>query len=67
MIRKDLDYDSPHFCSVYNRVIDIDLCYESLCCLSGLFKVSSVSELKKVKDIDKAREKCKQCPYSDLS
>lgn len=62
-----LDYDSDHYCPVYKKIIDIDLCYDSLCCLSGMFKISSTKELLDIKNIDNARIICKQCPYSDLS
>ena len=61
-----LDYDSEHFCPVYNKVIDVDLCYDSLCCLNGLFKISSTPELSAVKDIDEAKKACKKCDYSNL-
>lgn len=61
-----LDYESDHFCPVYKKVIDVDLCYDSLCCLNGLFKVSSTPELKAVEDIEKAREICKKCEYSNF-
>lgn len=67
MSNKNLDYDNPHYCPVYERVIDIDLCYDSLCCLGGQFKISSTEELLEVKDIEKARKICAECPYSDLS
>ncbi len=62
-----LDYDAPHFCPVYEEIISADLCYDSLCCLNGQFKISSTKELEKVADIEKARTICKECPYSDLS
>lgn len=61
-----LDYKSDHFCPAYKRVIDIDLCYDSLCCLSGEFKISSTPELSEIKDIEEARRACKECQYSDL-
>lgn len=32
-----LDYDVEHYCPVYRRVISPDLCYDSLCCLTGMF------------------------------
>lgn len=62
----DLDYEADHYCPVYDRVIDADLCYDSLCCLSGEFKVSSTPELSEVKDIEAARQVCKACQYSEL-
>ena len=49
-----LDYNADHFCPVYDRIITADLCYDSLCCLSGEFKISSTKELLEVKDIEKA-------------
>lgn len=62
----DLDYESDHHCPVYGKVINIDLCYESLMALSHAVKVSSVSELAEVKDIEGARKICAKCPYSEL-
>lgn len=62
----DLDYNNPHFCPVYNKIIDIDLCYDSLMCLNGSFKVTSTKELEGIKDIKTAREICGRCPYSEL-
>ena len=62
-----LDYNADHFCPAYNRVIDADLCYDSLCCLSGEFKISSTEELAEIDDIEAARTICRACPYSDLS
>lgn len=61
-----LDYNADHFCPVYNRVISADLCYDSLCCLNGYFKISSTKELAEV-DIAKARVLCQNCEYSDLN
>lgn len=63
----NLDYESDHYCPVYKRNIAADLCYDSLCCLAGEFKVSSTKELKEVEDIEQARKMCQECPYSDLS
>lgn len=61
-----LDYKSDHYCPAYGRVIDIDLCYDSLCCLTGEFKISSTEELAEIADIEAARKICSACPYSDL-
>lgn len=61
-----LDYKSNHYCPIYKKEISIDLCYDSLCCLTGMFKISSTKELKEIKDIEKARIICKNCPYSNL-
>lgn len=62
-----LDYNSDHYCPVYEKIISSDLCYDSLCCLSGEFKISSTKELLEIKDIEKAKKACKDCPYSDLN
>ena len=62
-----LDYDADHYCPVYEKIIDCDLCYDSLSCLNGGFKISSTKELLAVRDIDRARKICAECEYSDLS
>ncbi len=62
-----LDYDADHYCPVYEKTIDCDLCYDSLNCLSGMYKMSSTKELAQVRDIDHARKVCRECKYSDLS
>lgn len=62
-----LDYDSDHYCPAYKKVIAADLCYDSLCCLTGMFKISSTKELAEIEDIEAARIACKSCPYSDLT
>lgn len=61
-----LDYEAEHHCPVYNKIISADLCYDSLMCLNGYFHISSTKELLEVEDIEKAREICRQCPYSNL-
>ena len=66
MLNDNLDYDNPHYCPVYDRNIDIDLCYDSLNCLNRSFKVSSVKELSEIKDVERARKICSNCPYSKL-
>ena len=48
----ELDFENPHYCPVYDKVIDIDLCYETLMCLNRSFKISSVKELNDIEDID---------------
>lgn len=63
---KPIDYEKAHFCPVYGKEIDSDLCYESLMCLKKFFKTSSVPELDEVKDIEAARQKCQGCEYSEL-
>ena len=50
---------------MYDRIINSDLCYDSMMCLHRFFKVSSVKELSQVEDIDKARMKCEKCKYSE--
>ena len=62
-----LDYESDHFCPVYKKVVSVDLCYDSLCCLNGMFKISSTKELLEIEDIEEAINLCKKCPYSDLN
>ena len=62
-----LDYEADHYCPAYGEGIWADLCYGCLCCLTGMFKISSTKELAEIKDIDRARKVCKECPYSDLS
>ena len=66
MASKNLDYEADHYCPVYKKVIDADLCYDSMMCLTGMFKVSSTPELSAVDDIEAAREACKACEYSKL-
>lgn len=64
--REKLDYEADHYCPAYEEIITADLCYDSLCCLGGQFKISSTPELSKIKDIEKARKICAGCPYSEL-
>lgn len=59
-----LDYEADHYCPVYEKVISADLCYDSMMCLNHFFKVSSTKELSEIKDIEKARQVCAECPYS---
>lgn len=63
---KELDYWADHYCPAYEKVISADLCYDSLMCLNGTFKVASTKELSEIKDIEKARIICRDCPYSEL-
>ena len=51
----ELDFENPHYCPVYDKVIDIDLCYETLMCLNRSFKISSVKELNDIEDIKHER------------
>lgn len=65
-MEKEIDFTKPHICPVYGREVDSDLCYETLQCLSGMFKPSSVPELDEVRDIEAARHQCQGCEYSEL-
>ena len=60
----DLDYVADHYCPAYKKVICADLCYDSMMCLNRFFKVSSTKELEEIENIEKAREICSKCPYS---
>lgn len=62
-----LDYENDHYCPAYGKEIDIDLCYDSMMCLTGMFKIESTKELLEIKDIPAARKKCMECPYSKLT
>lgn len=62
----ELDYYADHFCPAYGRIISSDLCYDSLMCLNRTFKISSTKELEEIDDIEAARKKCAECPYSEL-
>ena len=61
-----LDYESSHYCPAYDKTITADLCYDSLCCLTGMFKIESTPELAEIDDVDRARTICKACEYSNL-
>lgn len=61
-----LDYKSNHYCPVYKKAISANLCYDSLNCLSGMFKISSTKELGEIDNIEEAKKVCRECPYSDL-
>lgn len=62
-----LDYEAGHYCPAYKKIITADLCYDSLCCLTGWFKISSTRELEEIEDIAAARIICENCPYGDLN
>ncbi len=62
----EIDYTSDHYCPVYGRTIDADLCYDSIMCLNRSFDIASTKELEEVKDIEKARTICGECKYSEL-
>lgn len=59
------DFDHSHYCSVFEQTIDIDLCYDSMMILNGFFRVESSRDLMMIQDIDLAREKCRNCIYSN--
>ena len=61
-----LDYEIDHYCPVFQKTICSDLCFESIMALSRSVKVESVSELKEIKDVEKARKICDECSYSDM-
>lgn len=58
--------ESMRNCPVYGREIDEDLCYETIQCLCGMFKTSSLKEVDEIEDIEKARQQCRGCSYSKL-
>ena len=62
----ELDYEMDHYCPVFQKIICSDLCFESIMALSRSVKVESVSELKEIKDVEKARKICDECSYSDM-
>jgi len=61
-----IDYDADHMCPVFERIIDCNLCYESVMALKRFVKVSSVPELSEITDIEQARRICEDCLYSRL-
>lgn len=65
-MENELDYINPHYCPIYERTISADLCYDSLVCLNDMFKIESVKELTEINDIKKAKQICRNCPYSVL-
>ena len=63
---KKQNNENMHKCPVYGKVIDEDLCYETIMCMRKMFKTSSLKELDDVEDIEKARQQCQECAYSKL-
>lgn len=59
------DFENPHYCPVFEEMIDIDSCYEAMMCLNGFFKIESSEELMKIRDLDLARGKCGRCIYTN--
>ena len=63
---KELNYRADHYCPVYGKVITPDLCYDTLVCLNGSIKIETNDELSRVVDIETAKKRCRNCPYSKL-
>ena len=61
-----LDYRNNHYCPAYKKTISANLCYDSLMCLTGMFKISSTKELEEIDNIEEAKNICRECPYSNL-
>ena len=59
------DFENPHYCPVFEEIIDIDACYESMMCLNGFFAIESSEELTKIGDVDTARDRCRRCIYTN--
>ncbi len=54
-------------CPLYGKDIDIELCYETALCMQGLFKPTSVPEIKSITvDMNEAKKLCNKCPHSDM-
>lgn len=47
MAYDNIDYTADHYCPAYGRVVSVDLCYDSLCCLTGQFKHIQHESLRK--------------------
>lgn len=58
--------ENTRMCPVYGKKIDEDLCYETIMCMRKMFKTSSLKELDEIENIEKARQQCKACAYSEL-
>lgn len=58
-------YLLDRFCPVYNRVIGSGLCTDTSFCFLGQLKINSVPELEVVSDLEKAKEKCNMCFYTN--
>lgn len=53
-------------CPICNKIIDSEICYEIVMCLTAGFNTDSIPEIKFKKD-NKTKDICNNCPYSDLS
>ena len=62
-----LDYESDRFCPAYDKIVDCDLCYESIMVFTKAIKFSTVPETNEVNDIEIARKKRSKCPFSNLN
>ena len=61
-----LNYNNPHYCPAYAKVVDADLCYETIMVFNKIIKASSVNEMREITDIEKSKKECLKCPYSNL-
>ena len=59
-----IDFTKDRYCPVYKREIYEELCYDSMMCLGGYFKISSTEELAEVENIEEARKICDKCLYN---
>lgn len=60
-----MNWNKEHNCPAYNKVIDPDLCYESMMVLCVAIKPQALPEIKEIVNLEQARKKCLKCPYSD--
>ena len=61
-----LDYNADHFCPIYGRIIDSDLCYGTIGVLNRWMPPDDIPELIHVIHLDPLQAKCNECLYSDL-
>lgn len=52
----------PRMCNVVQRVVDEDVCYEILMCLTSGFKPNLIPETD-FEDNEETERICKQCPH----
>lgn len=60
-----IDYEQDRYCPAYDKIICADLCYDSMMCMTGFFKISSTKELSEIENIEVACKLCLSCPYSE--
>lgn len=53
------------YCPVAKKEIGSETCYEMVMCICGLFKASSVPEIK-FEVNEETKKICDSCPHSDL-